>query len=105
MRLEKQLTFTNYLQSLQRNIKEVCPMSCPTEPRPLISVHKRSPWVDQTKVIKSLVDIFAFGIFGIVILINDPNMCLLDCAATTKTLLAKLTVIKNMRELFAFTTS
>ena len=105
MRLEKQLTFTNYLQSPQHNIKEVCPMSCPTEHRPPISVHKRSPWVDQTKVIKSLVDIFAFGIFRVGIFINVPKMCLLDCAAATKTLLAKLTVIKNMRELLAFTTS
>ena len=93
MKLRKQSKQLSSKPPAQPQRKSV-PRASPKDRDPPISVHKRSPEVDQT--INSLVYTFTFRSFCILIFVNILMMCLLSGTVFTEVLSAKLTVVTIM---------
>jgi hypothetical protein len=93
MKLRKQSKQLSSKPPAQPQKKSV-PRASPTGRDPPISVHKRSPEVDQT--INSLVYAFTFRSFWILIFVNILMMCLLSGTVFTEVLSAKLTEVTIM---------
>ena len=70
------------------------PRASPKDRDPPISVHKRSPEVDQT--INSFVYAFAFRSFWILIFVNIHMMCLLSSTVFTEVLSSLMIIICHL---------